>query len=328
MSAILAYKSNNYNLDQLTDLSLFKGANMMSISSTLNQAPLFDLPKGETLLEAGQRVNSLYLLLSGKLGVYQAAADEDTNAESVELLEVGSCIGELSMVSGKDSQETIIAEEDCSLLVLDEDTMMGLVNSSHTVARNFLFHLMQSLRADQTTIKSSDDEGLKNKYQANSNIDELTGLHNWHWMESMLDRQVMRSATDQVPLSLMMFDIDQFMSFHADFGEEVANQALYTIAQLLVENVRPTDLYARYQEDKFLVVLPDTDLEGAKELAARIQNVIKETQISIPGECLLPPLTASCGLVQMKAFVSAGKLLEDVEAAMRRAKETEERLSD
>jgi diguanylate cyclase (GGDEF)-like protein len=126
----------------------------------------------------------------------------------------------------------------------------------------------------------------------------------------------------------MMFDIDQFMTFHADFGEEVANQALYTIAQLLVENVRPTDLYARYQEDKFLVVLPDTDLEGAKVLATRIQEVIRETQISIPGECLLPPLTASCGLVQMQAFVSAGKLLEDVEAAMKRAKEAEERLSD
>lgn len=327
MSAILAYKNNDHDLGQMADLSLFKGANMMSISSTLNQAPLFDLPRGESLLEAGQRVNSLYLLLRGKLGVYLEEADTDT--DPLNLLAPGSCIGELSMVSGKASQETFIAQEDCSLLVLDEDTLMGLVNSSHTVARNFLFLLMQSLRVDQSITKPSDDDGgMKDKYQANSNLDELTGLHNWRWMKSMLDRQVMRSATDQVPLSLMLFDIDQFMSFHADFGEEVANQALYTIAQLLVENVRPTDLYARYQEDKFLVVLPDTDMEGAKMLAKRIQDVIKETQISIPGECLLPPLTASCGLVQMKAFVAADKLLEDVVEAMKRAKETEERLSD
>jgi diguanylate cyclase (GGDEF)-like protein len=327
MSAILAYKSNEYDVSQLTDLGLFKGANMMSISSILNQAPIVDLPAGETLHEAGQPVTSLHLLLSGKLDVYLQAADTET--EPVDLLEPGSCIGELAMVAGKTSQQTLVAQEDCCLLVLDENTLMGLVNSSHTVARNFLFHLMQSLRVDQAITGSGDDTtDLKDKFKVNSNVDELTGLHNWHWMESMLDRQVMRSATDQVPLSLMLFDIDQFMTFYADFGEDIANQALYTIAQLLVDNVRPTDLYARYEDDKFLVVLPDTDLEGAKVLAARIQNVIKETQISIPGECLLPPLTVSCGLVQMKAFVAADKLLEDVVEAMKRAKESEERLSD
>lgn len=326
MSANPAIQNNDLDLNLLSEIDLFKGANMLSLSSILDQTPIFNLPKGEHLIESGQPVSAFYLLISGKLGIYPEG--NDLNAEPTILLESGCSIGERLLVSGKVSEETVSAEEDCSLMSLDEASLTNVVNGSHVIALNFLSQLIRSIKVDEALPDLDDGGEVKANTPGNSNLDEITGLHNWEWMENMLDRQVMRSATDQQPLSLMMFDIDQFMTFQGDFGEDAANLALHTIAQLLTDNVRPTDLYARYQEDKFLVVLPDTDMEGATTLAKRIQEVIQETQIAIPGECLLPPLTASCGLVQMTAFVSAGKLLEDVEAAMKRAKETEERLSE
>ena len=67
--------------------------------------------------------------------------------------------------------------------------------------------------------------------------------------------------------------------------------------------------------------MPDTDLQGARILAERLCEVVSQTGIVLPKACILPPVTISVGVVQLKAFVAGEKLLLDAAAAVVRAKE-------
>lgn len=316
MSAVLAYKSNDYEPEQLSNLGLFQGGNLLSFRSLLNQVPIFDLAQGEVLTEAGKPVPACYMLIQGRMQLWQGAPAEDGTPDR-ELLP-GDCCGELAMVSRAESPHTIVAAERSVVMALDEDNIMHLITSSHTVARNFLFLLMDGLK--RASRSASTASTTHDKAERVTHVDELTGLHNARWLTEMLDRQILRSATAQSPLSVLMFDLDQFMNFQEDFGKPAADQALYTLGQLVMQNARPTDMYARYKEDKFVVVLPETDLDGARIVAERMKKLVAETQIAIPGECMLPPMSVSVGMLQLGAFVSAEKMLEEVQEAVARAK--------
>jgi len=88
---------------------------------------------------------------------------------------------------------------------------------------------------------------------------------------------------------------------------------------LLLDKARPTDPIARYKEDRFVVVLPGSDMHGAWVLAKRLCKTISETNIIIPNECVLPPATASFGITELKDLISDDALLSDAERALESA---------
>ena len=147
--------------------------------------------------------------------------------------------------------------------------------------------------------------------ECNSNIDSVTGLYNQRWLDGVLERQIMRSATDSKPLSVLAIAVDDFSEFKKEFGGELADHAFAVVGQVIAASVRPTDMVARHDSDRFVVVLPETDMQGAEVAATRIREAVAQTEIEIPGACRLPPLNVVTGKVQMTAFVAARKLVDD-----------------
>jgi diguanylate cyclase (GGDEF)-like protein len=314
MKTNVAVYTNDYvSPEELSASSLFQDVNLAALEGQLNTSPVFELLPGESLLTPNQPNQVLYVLLLGELRVYK----DEAKSEQIGTISAGQCIGELSILDRKPTTVFIFAETKCRLLAFDEDRFLELVHSSQGVARNFLMMLMKYLR--NKNVQAPENIRLQEKYQRLSSVDELTGVHNRRWLDEMLTRQIMRSSTNKNPLSVVMIAVDGFDTFNEEYGSNAGDQALYSIAQILMKDARPTDLIARYDVEKFVVVLPDTDKKGAEILAARIRRTIGEARVVIPNECMLPPVTVSQGLAQLSAFVSAEKLVAGAMDALERA---------
>ncbi len=112
-------------------------------------------------------------------------------------------------------------------------------------------------------------------------MDELTQLPNRRYLMSYLDRMWGEMMRQGLPLSLLMCDVDFFKSLNDRYGHHAGDICLYQVARGIANAIhRPTDLASRYGGEEFVVVLPNTDRQGAVQVAERIRTQI--ALLSIP----------------------------------------------
>ncbi|MDO8587783.1 MAG: GGDEF domain-containing protein [Armatimonadota bacterium] len=107
-------------------------------------------------------------------------------------------------------------------------------------------------------------------------VDRLTGLANDRYLYMFLQQEIGRSVRKNIPVSLILLDIDDFQSVNDQHGPEAADAAMVRIAALLKGCVREYDMIARYSSDEFAVVLPEAKLTDACDSAERIRAQIAE----------------------------------------------------
>jgi diguanylate cyclase (GGDEF)-like protein len=105
--------------------------------------------------------------------------------------------------------------------------------------------------------------------------DDLTGIWNRRYFRRQLPQEIERARTFGVPLSLLIFDIDDFKQINDGFGHVVGDVVLSELCGCVRETLRPTDIIARYGGDEFVVILPHTDLAGACAVADRVLGRVR-----------------------------------------------------
>jgi len=160
------------------------------------------------------------------------------------------------------------------------------------------------------------------KLEALSVTDQLTGLKNRRYLDQTLEHETGRSARNQLPMAVMLLDVDHFKHVNDQYGHLVGDDCLRAIAQRLSKEVcRPTDVVARYGGEEFCVILPETPHAGAQVVAERIRRSIGDR----PLETRIGPLavTVSVGVcVQVPERENdVTRFLTDADSALYHSKE-------
>ncbi len=149
--------------------------------------------------------------------------------------------------------------------------------------------------------------------------DPLTQTNNRTAFDNSLSREIQLANRNSRPLSIIFFDIDHFKNINDTYGHECGDIALSTAANCIKEALRDSDIVFRYGGEEFVILLSDTNLNGAKVIAERIRQQIENHRLAYNMEIL--KLTASLGISSLRGNDSKDSLIKRADNAMYRAKD-------
>ena len=131
-------------------------------------------------------------------------------------------------------------------------------------------------------------------------VDTLTGIPNRRQFDLNLEREWNRAKRDKQPISIMMIDADRFKTYNDTHGHQQGDVALQTLAGTITSSLkRSTDLSARWGGEEFAVLLPNTTLDGAIQVAEDVRKNIESASVPVSDSDLYHNLTISMGVAQM-----------------------------
>jgi diguanylate cyclase (GGDEF)-like protein len=120
-------------------------------------------------------------------------------------------------------------------------------------------------------------EKLKNEINETMRKDQLTGAYNRIYLKEIIQRELAKVKRYKIPLSIVLVDIENFKLINQNYGRTTGDKILKKYSNILMEYTRVVDMVFRYEEDNFLLMLPNTNIEGAKIVAKKIENITNTT---------------------------------------------------
>jgi len=150
-------------------------------------------------------------------------------------------------------------------------------------------------------------------------VDPITGVFNRRHLHIRLDEELQRSRRHNIPVAVLVLDIDDFKTINDSYGHLVGDLVLRDVAEILRRSVRVFDICARFGGDEFVIVMPGSASAGATRIAERIRELIADYT---PGDRRLArlSLTASIGLAMSFPESTATDVLDRADRALYTAK--------
>lgn len=304
----------DYQRTLLAGLTLFRGVCAKDVTALLRKCQRTDIAAGEILLSPGHVNENVFVVLSGRLNVHVGSPE----AAVLATMDVGDCVGEMSIIEDRDPSAYVIAAEASHLLVIHQSVLWEFVNASHDFCKNLLVILSERVRSHNHYI--ADSFGNLQRIERTASTDALTGLSNRHTMEDIFPREVKRCVNDALPVSLIMIDVDSFKTFNDNFGHVAGDRALSAVGNVLRTHFRPRDLLVRYGGDEFAVLLPGVEIREATAIAERVRSAVSGTTATGADSLIQIPVNVSLGVAQLSDDERFESLLRAADAALYRAK--------
>ncbi|HUK56024.1 MAG TPA: sensor domain-containing diguanylate cyclase [Nitrospiria bacterium] len=158
---------------------------------------------------------------------------------------------------------------------------------------------------------------LVHEIQQQADLDSLTKLYNVTYFYKYLDRELQKAQRYDRPLTVALFDLDQFETYNQLFGRLEGDQVLRVVSNIIRDGLRTVDIPCRYGGEEMAVVLPETDPEKGRFVAERIRQSVEAHSFS------LKRVTISGGLAVFPADGKDSKdLIKKAEAALDAAKKS------
>ena len=148
--------------------------------------------------------------------------------------------------------------------------------------------------------------------------DTLTGLPNRDAYQKKLEEELARRHRYGSPLSLVVCDVDHFKSINDTYGHLAGDKVLQLIARSLRKNLRDVDFIARYGGEEFVILMPETNAEGALLAAEKLRQTVENSPFNFRKERV--PITLSFGISEFHSLESPDTVFERADKALYKAK--------
>jgi len=306
--------NSDYKRSLLDSLELFKGVLPDDVQGLLQRCDRRDVAEGELLLSPGAKNEHVFIVLSGSLNIHVGSPETPVLAT----MDVGACVGEMSIIEDRDPSAFVIAAEESHLLLIHQSVLWEMVDASHEFAKNLLVVLSERVRSHNRVI--ADSFGELKKFELHATTDALTGLANRHALQGTFPTEIDRCTEKGKPVSMMMIDVDNFKQFNDMFGHIAGDRALSAVSRILRTQFRPRDLLVRYGGDEFAVLLPGETKEQTLAIGERIRVAVSGSTGDGTDSLIQIPVTISVGVAELALRGTLDSLIRAADAALYRAK--------
>jgi len=241
---------------------------------------------------------------------------ENSNSQKDPLVQLAGL--EANEVSGKYSTPKLLIiflTTWCVSLIIGLLWLAGSTEGGTFDEKHDLYPLQEIQVLLSTALQNS---ALYAEVQLQARLDGATRLLNHTAFFEELGRELKRAQRFKHPLSLIILDLDNFKEINDKFGHSTGDRVLVELANLLRDMLRGVDRPARFGGDEFAIILPQTNIKGAKILAERIMVRIKEQTVHFAEQEI--SVAASMGLAQMEPNMNKEQLFENADTSLLDAK--------
>lgn len=182
---------------------------------------------------------------------------------------------------------------------------------------------MSFLKSVLLEYEAGEVQRLNQTLETLARMDSLTGVANRRHFDEVLIREWERCKRDRAPISLILLDIDHFKTYNDAYGHPAGDDCLTRVAMAVSSVMRRTsDMVARYGGEEFVIVLPNTDEDGAADVAARLVAAVDSLGLEHKASSISPHVTISVGVATVVPTprLSRNQLLDAADAALYEAK--------
>ena len=184
------------------------------------------------------------------------------------------------------STQVLTEDEDFSALesllvlpLISQDQAVGTMIIGHRSGGEFPTQRREMLEVVANQVATAlQNARMYDEMETMAKYDALTGLANRRRFETKLEEAMARHLRAGRPFGLVLTDIDHFKSVNDTYGHPVGDEVLETLGELFAEQMREVDVPARYGGEEFALILEDTDLEGARQVAERLRQAVADLE--------------------------------------------------
>jgi len=223
----------------------------------------------------------------------------------------------------KDNDFFYVDDNECwvdKLLSLqDEQKLVSMIDKTDNQIKYFLVSLKVVENTSHVIVGFSEVTQLaleRKDFEHRAFTDELTKVYNRAYFNEAMKTQVARYLREKISLSFLIFDIDKFKVFNDTYGHQMGDKILQTLALIVKKSTRETDTFARWGGEEFAVILPNTTLSDAMNVAEYLRKKIEENIFT-------DDLRVSCsfGVSEFRALDDTKSFVQRADDALYRAKE-------
>ena len=151
--------------------------------------------------------------------------------------------------------------------------------------------------------------------------DTLTGLYNFRYFREMLNKEMEQTQRAGRPTGLIMIDLDHFKAINDEWGHEGGNQALMLAARVFRQAVRLSDIVCRYGGEEFAIILPQTTLPTAVNVAERVRQWLAQSTVDFDGQQFAITASFGVGIFSPGQQMTAEAFIDSVDQYLYQAKQ-------
>ncbi len=311
-------QDENFQPTQLTKplltSRLFTNVDFAILHAELCKCRTATIDAGAVLLDPKQFNTDIFVVLSGEVLICL----EPRVIYPLARFGVGDCVGELSAIDANPPSAYVVAAVATKLLVIPKLVLWRMLELAPVMALNLLHVLSMRIRENNVVLLGS--LVRQREYRNKAEVDALTGLYNRAWFGEVFPQQLELCERTGQHASLLLLDIDHFKKVNDQYGHQGGDEALRHVGLLLRNNLRSTDLCARYGGEEMVVLMPGTEMAEARLAADRLRESIAAAPCVLPDGRTIN-LHISGGLAQWEPGTRLDNLISAADLALYRAKD-------